>query len=335
MLDPLTSTAASRTTAGNALAGAMRKLQRWRQRLMPHFSINGLSVAIVAFAALLIILLWTALRYQLAYDETTTLDGARRIGANLTRAFAEHIDGKLEPIDRALRNAKARIEAGASGDDIAAVLQSTAATSGGLRLAVQIGADGRIVRFGAAPDTPLPQVGTDLSDREYFRAEAQADLGRMRISKPLVGQLTGRRILVLSRRLNRPDGSFAGLLYVSFDSTYLAGFFSDLDIGANGAFAIVGSDMVIRDLVRGAGQGERFIGMSVADTPLAPAVAQAPSGTYDAVAWTDNVHRLFNYRSLPRYGLIVVTADAYDDIFAGFRQRRFWLTIAAGTMSAL
>jgi PAS domain S-box-containing protein len=301
----------------------------------PRLSANGLSIAIVAFTALLLVMLWMALRYQLVYDETTTLDGARRSGANLTRAFAEHVDGTLRPIDRGLRNVKTLIESGAGADEVAPALQATATQNGGLRLAVQLGPDGRIIRFGAAPDTPLPEIGTFLGDREYFRSEAELDVGRMRISKPLAGQLTGRRILVLSRRVNRPDRSFGGLVYVSFDAAFLAGFFSDLDIGPNGTFTIVGTDMVVRDIVSGNGRSERFVGTNIANSPLAAAVTRAPSGTYDTFSVLDGVHRIVSYRTLPQYGLIVVTADAYDDVLSGFRQRRFWLVTSAATMSAL
>src|SRR5690606_26768124 len=49
------------------------------------------------------------------------------------------------------------------------------------------------------------------ADREYFVAQQATDQGLL-ISEPLYSRVSGEPIMVLSRRVSGPDGSFAGVV---------------------------------------------------------------------------------------------------------------------------
>ncbi|MCG5238576.1 sensor histidine kinase [Azospirillum doebereinerae] len=85
--------------------------------------------------------------------------------------------------------------------------------------AIRLGVwDGEGKRLTSTEDE-LP-AGFSIADRPYFIAHATGPDGESRglaISEPMTSKLDGSTILVLSRRLNRPDGSFAGIVTLSFN----------------------------------------------------------------------------------------------------------------------
>ena len=59
-------------------------------------------------------------------------------------------------------------------------------------------------------------VHVDLSDRPHFRAHVERNIG-VYVSEPLTGRVSGQVSIRVSRRLNRPDGSFGGVIVLSVD----------------------------------------------------------------------------------------------------------------------
>ena len=64
------------------------------------------------------------------------------------------------------------------------------------------------------------QVHVDLSDRPHFRAHVERNIG-VYVSAPLTGRISGQVSIQFSRRLNRPDGSFGGVIVLSVDPAVL------------------------------------------------------------------------------------------------------------------
>lgn len=84
--------------------------------------------------------------------------------------------------------------------------------------------DGKGQRLTSTEDD-LP-AGINVADRPYFIAHttrlAGTGAGGLAISTPMASQVDGSSILVLSRRLSRPDGSFAGVASLSFNPEELS-----------------------------------------------------------------------------------------------------------------
>ena len=172
-------------------------------------------------------------------------------------------------------------------------------------------------------------------DRDYFRAEKDDQSGRVYVGAPIVSRINGKTAITLSRRLNAGDGGFAGIVFASFDLDYLSGFFSDLAIGKNSSFSIVGRDLVIVDMIRGTGRATELVGKSVPKPGLVPALAQAPNGDYEAASPVDGVDRLYSYRSLPKYQLVVLASAARPDILVNFDERKHAMMWTAALLSLI
>jgi hypothetical protein len=85
----------------------------------------------------------------------------------------------------------------------------------------------------------------DLGDRDHFRAQVDAVTDELFIGKPVIGRITGRRTIQISRRLRHPDRSFAGTLAASLDPGFVEKFFETVDLGPQGSIVLRSRDGVI------------------------------------------------------------------------------------------
>jgi PAS domain S-box-containing protein len=313
-------------------------LRRWRR----FAGANGSTgYFVIAFTAFLLALLWGAVAYQIDHDRLAVLETAQVNNRNLARAYSEHVVGALQLLDQALLRIKNEYENKSANPEFLLRLMNDSNIDA---RAVPIGitdAQGNIVasNLGLVDHAQLPQgvahAAMYAGDREYFRAHVGADTGAAYVGPPITSRITGKGALAVSRRLNNADGSFAGVVFASFDPDFLSGFFADLAIGKNSSFAIIGEDMVIRDMIRGSGRATDLVGKSLANAYLPTALARAPSGDYEAASPLDHLDRIYAYRSLPNYGLIVIASVATSDVFAGFDQRRAWMIWAGVALSSI
>ena len=94
-----------------------------------------------------------------------------------------------------------------------------------------------IVRSSSRPAI----IGTDITNRDYFRHEAAlpADDGKMFVGELTQGQITKLWQINMVRRLDNPDGSFAGVIAASYDTNSITRFYREVDLGTHGLIAVV------------------------------------------------------------------------------------------------
>jgi two-component system sensor histidine kinase BarA len=288
---------------------------------------DGVRRGLVVFTILLFVLLWGGLTLFLRHDQELALANANRNGANLVRTFAEHTTSTLRSIDQTLLGMVQDYEQAPGAFDAAAAARRHVVLADMVFQVAVIGPDGYMVTSSLA----RPAEPVYLGDREHFHAHVARDTGRMFISKPLIGRVSGRWSIELTRRINRPDGSFGGVMLVALDPQYLSNFYKTIDIGPLGVVSIAGLDGFIR--VRATGDGGTAIGQDLRHAHLWTALAKAPDGQFEEPSFTDGRTRLFNYRSLAEYPLVVAIGLARDDVLATYRERHRLLIAAALAIS--
>lgn len=111
-------------------------------------------------------------------------------------------------------------------------------------LALKIDPDG-FSRWSNQPNITV----TDLSDRPHFQVHLQGHVGTY-VADPVVGRLSRQMAVIFSRRMNHPDGSFAGVAVVTLDpmvlSRQLAELFPPPEVRV-GVFR-VGGEIILRNL---------------------------------------------------------------------------------------
>src|SRR5213076_2667743 len=67
----------------------------------------------------------------------------------------------------------------------------------------------------------------------------------LRINAPLQSRLTGMPTIVLSKRIEKQDGSFGGVLTAAIDSEYFYHFYRTFQLGTDGAVTLLRNDGVV------------------------------------------------------------------------------------------
>ena len=160
---------------------------------------------------------------------------AEQTSQNLLQVIERDIARNIEIIDLSLQgvieNLKLPALANLSPDLRQLILFDRAITAQDMGVILVLDEKGDSILDGQA----IPARPVNNFDRDYFQAhKARAGLGLL-ISRPLLSRLTGARVMVLSRRVDKPDGSFGGVVLGTLKLSYFTRLFDRLGLGSEGA----------------------------------------------------------------------------------------------------
>ena len=246
--------------------------------------------------------------------ERATQDALRQ-GSNLTRVFAEYISHVIRGTDSALLTLRELYEHDQQNFDIEHWVYTTKFNNDLTINFAIVGPDGIITNRSSGS---IPSI-INVSDREHFYVHINAPKDELYISAPVVGRISNRLNIQLTRKLTAPDGSFGGIVLASLDILQLQKFYNSIDIGRAGMISLVGFDGVIRALSGTDPAVRDFIGQSIANSKLFELYRQSSLGSYwnvpNPARQFDIVHRLITYRVIEGLPLIAVVGLAESDIF--------------------
>ena len=175
-----------------------------------------------------------------------------------------------------------------------------------------IDADGIMV----ASALELPP-GANFSDREYFiHHQATADRAIF-IAPPVKGRATGSWIIPVSRRFNRPDGSFGGVVLVAIKAQYFQDLYGQLQIGENGAIVLAslsGKLLVRRPF------SDANVGRDMTKSGIFQHLKNSPAGSVEIVSSTDGTRRLNSYTTGTTFPLVIAVAQDPQELMAPWVQ---------------
>ena len=279
-------------------------------------------------ATLLLGLTWWHVFALVTESHTKELATAERDLANLTRVSQEHADRTFRATDQVIRFIESRYL------EIGNELNLTELTQQGVIDAEIFPQVGIIDAKGIYVLANLPVTGKmDLSDREHFKVHVAANTGELFVSKPLLGRASGKWSIQLTRRITKPDGEFAGVVVVSIDPNYFTRFYGELKLGNQGLLALYGLDGVAR--VRKVGNKEDF-GAKAPDSPMFERIARGETeGTYTRRSVVDGVERMFYFRKIPGYQLVVVAGLDLQYLLTNHQRSKEALWLQAAMVSLL
>ena len=277
-------------------------------------------LAIWLVAGVLVLLTWWQVFHLVAESDLREHNSAVRDLANITRVSQEHASRTLRSADQVIRFVESRyLEVGNR-------LDLKDLTAKGVIDAEIFNQVGIIDPQGILILSNQPAYGRlDLSDREHFRVHIAADTGQLFISKPVLGRATGKLSIQLTRRITRANGEFAGVVVASMDPGYFTRFYGDIKLGSKGLAALYGLDGVARARIVGI---KADYGVSAPSEPMFARIANGEeSGTYTNRSPLDGVERLYYYRKVPHYPLVVTEGIDTKELLASHRNDRnaVWL----------
>ncbi|MES2019528.1 MAG: EAL domain-containing protein [Pseudomonadota bacterium] len=166
----------------------------------------------------------------------------------------------------------------------------------------------------------------NLAEREYFQIHRDEPAIGMYIDRPILSRM-GVPFIGLSLRVNRPDGSFGGVIVAALDPDYLRSFYATIRSGQQGIVALVRQDGTLMLRVPGAARAPREQRISL--PRLMQHSRQAIEGSYTGDSEIDGVARTFFYRHVTGRPLLVVVGLGQGDMLDGWRRT----SIAYGAIS--
>jgi diguanylate cyclase (GGDEF)-like protein len=171
----------------------------------------------------------------------------------------------------------------------------------------------------------------DNSDRDYFSFHRTHKQYTPHIGAPVLSKTSGQWVIPVSRRIEHADGSFGGVVLVALQLDSFERVYDSLNLGETGTafFALNDGTLMYR---RPFDAG--MIGMNVSAGDVLTAYREkGPIGTGMMTAKVDGIERLYSYRHLDQYPLIVAAGLSKEDVFADWD----WLAveIMGGTLGAV
>ncbi|WP_170942385.1 PAS domain-containing protein [Noviherbaspirillum denitrificans] len=195
--------------------------------------------------------------------------------------------------------------------------------------AVVANESGDVVASGQSVAAP---INANVAGFDYFDAHVANDTGRLFIGKPLPGKLPGEASVPISRRISTSDGSFGGIIVVHIAPARFTEFYKQVTIRPRDVLCLLGLDGIAR--ARRVGTNESF-GDDLHASPVFSLHQRQPNGDYDGVNVLDGIPRIFSYRSVSTFPLIVVTAVSRNAVIDEHAWRRDLSYVGAAVISML
>lgn len=279
-------------------------------------------LAIPALGALVLALLWAVVFARLSVERETTLRESQASAAILSSALQQHTVRAIHQVDQITRFIKYEFEATHGQFDLARTVERGVVQSDTLVQVSIIDDQGRLIATTSKWNEKWNEKPIDFSDREHFRVHKNSIDDSLYISKPVLGRVSHQWTLQITRRLNHPDGSFAGVVVVSEDPSYFTSdFYNVASIGRAGAIAVVSEtgSVIARSTAPAA-------------TPVFSASGAYPPADRAAGVYEDpidHVMRIISYRRVDGYPLGVIVGLSVEEELADFNHtRRVYLLMA-------
>ena len=275
--------------------------------------------SIILFCSALLVFVWCGALWQIDHDHKATIDMMRQDSDRLTRAFEEHVRRVLQTNEFYLNNMKAEYEqTNTLSPTLERVFQQ-------LRLD-PIASAGIVNSTGDFVVSTLGNTaGVNIATVPHFVYHIAADTGESYLGRPFVGRTSQKKSIHMTRRINNPDGSFAGVAIIAMDPYYFTKFYREMNFSENYTIRLIGLDGIVR-----ASNDASELDADMSGSNLFLQIKNAAEGFYSTRGSTFGKMLEVSYHTMPDYPVIIQVGIS-EDALAPFVQRRtIYLAVAGG-----
>jgi len=162
--------------------------------------------------------------------------------------------------------------------------------------------------------------GVTARDRDYFKFQQNSQTDELLVSRLHKGRNSGKLIIRLVRRYNKPDGEFGGVIFLALEAKHITEFFTTMQIGPKSSATLVGDDKFVRSR---SSYGPKGPGQNISGSQIWERLEESPAGLYLQTSVVDDVTRYYAYRKVPNFPLIVAIGLSVDDFQQSIEFARF------------
>ena len=231
---------------------------------------------------------------------------------NLALALEEQTIRVIKNVDQLLLIVKDQTEQYGSSSSLNRLLAAKIIDPGTFTFAGVLNAKGDLV----ASASPMPAA--NLADTEYFQQHLHESHDRLLIGKPRIGHFSGRKVILFTRRIDQPDGSFGGVVFIGVDPRYFAQIYEKPKLSPSAMISLLSTDGTL--LARRMGLYSAA-DAGIHNPALLAQVDCAPGEGFSAKLNVGGAMRFVSGRKLADYALIVAIGTVESEVFADARRR--------------
>ena len=263
--------------------------------------------------AILTGLLWLGIVFLIEDASRSIRREAERDAHNIATAVAEQSDRAIDSVDQMLRTLAYLVQRDGNRFKLADMVSRGLLVND---LVLQVSYTDPTGTMAQSSISDAPTV--NVADREHFRVHADHKVNGLFISRPVFGRASGKWSIQMTRRIDKPDGSFGGIAVASVDPDYFKRFYSDLSLGKDGVVMLVGEDGGVR-------ARSLAIDLATADisgSPLQRFAQSADGGVATMENALDHVERIYVANRVPHVPLIAIVGLAEDEVLGEIEAQR-------------
>ncbi|SCY88163.1 GGDEF domain-containing protein [Microvirga guangxiensis] len=238
-------------------------------------------------------------------DEFSRIESEMR---NLAKSLTQHAEDTFNLADAILVDIVDRIEReGTEADQMVGMqtfFSERIQTLQALKTLTVFSEDGFVL------SSSLPgHSKVNAKDQAFFKHHATSPDRKWFFGPMIPDPIGSDKVLTLSRRLNKPDGSFGGVVQISIPPRYFANFFSRIDVGSEGSIVML-STMDGRILSR-----SPYIDQAIGFRPegFGWLLSGSPYGSRSYVSPVDGILRLAGYQRNHVYPVVLLSAVGQEE----------------------
>src|SRR4051812_10339263 len=283
-----------------------RPSRRGNRTLLQRWWLSGVTAFALCFSAALVgIEAW-----QMWHVREVNLQSARIVTVALAESLSHQIDTTLTTADSVVSSLVERVEAEGTNSEslqrLYGLMTSLAAALPAIHEMGLTDRDGNAI----AKSLVLQPTGMNYSERDYFQFLSTHNTRAAFVGAPVRSKIDGSANITVSRRVNAPDGSFAGVVVASVSIDFFRKLF-ELVREKSGA-----SISLISDGGHLIASSPGSFGGSELET-----LAASPVAALEYLSPDDDVYRVGSYNHLSRYSMTAMVSQDSATILNDWRSQ--------------
>jgi diguanylate cyclase (GGDEF)-like protein len=297
-----------------------------RLRFPRHFDYPGASsdffrlLAWLLGICLLIIMLWVATENAITHDDIEERTAAMRQAESYANSYAAQLDHVTEQIDRLILSLAYQWSETPERVNLARDRERGLFPSRFNFFASIIDASGRIVHTSGEP-----QQRVSFSETRFFQHHRKHCCDGLLITGPEYGPLVGKQVVRFSRRLDGPDGRFAGAVMIAVEPNFLVTFQDDATQGESDF--VTARDATGKFIATRLGSGNSARQEFYLSKPVLPGLQGVR--VEPGEKFLDGLSRFVAWRKLESHRLVAIAGLTVDKALASHRAAAYRYRVSA------
>jgi two-component system, cell cycle sensor histidine kinase and response regulator CckA len=289
-------------------------------------SAHALRRWLVAGVLLLNLFVIGILAYSLVRDYRMHHQTAATTTRNLAGTLEQSVDEVLQKIDLTLLTVidelETQLASGSIGKEkVDTILARHLSRLPGIHNLLASDRAG-ILTYGTerADDPARISDRISIAERDFFIVLQNNPNAGLVISKPVLGKLSKQWVVIVARRYNLPDSTFAGVVLAPVRVEHFVNMFSKVNLGKKGVVSLLDGDpSIIARYPEPQGIGSA-IGFKITIPSVLHLIRSGEeAATFTVVSGVDKVERTFSYLKVPGRPLFILVGLGTGDYLQSWR----------------